>query len=172
MIATPVTTSESLDHLGIIPDGYQHEWRRATPQAPIVVPGSVFKWYHVHRDGDTIVAAVDVAARRLIIDEAGAWNLEYGLNFALLHQSVARAFLIVGVWRGHQELWQRMYEIDLVEGDTFRRIAVDGGFTPSACVWEMGVIHHERMAWHRYLFSQRTEADKQAWFGDLYAGAV
>ena len=43
---------------------------------------------------------------------------------------------------------------------------------PGGCVWELGVTCHERMAWHRYLFSERAAADKRAWLEDLYAGPV
>jgi hypothetical protein len=165
-------TSESLGHLGNLPESYRHEWRVATPLEPIVVPDGVFKWYHVHREGVGVDEHVDRTARELICDGAMTWNLEYGLNFALLHQSLERAFLIIGVWRGHQELWSRAYEISLADGDCFRRIEATEEFWPTACVWEMGVIQHERMAWHRYLFTEHTDADKLAWLDDCYAGMV
>ena len=36
----------------------------------------------------------------------------------------------------------------------------------------MGVNCHEREAWGRYLFSDRTDAAKRAWLEDVYAGRV
>lgn len=43
---------------------------------------------------------------------------------------------------------------------------------PAACVWEFGPVVHERMAWHRFLFSDRGDPDKRAWLADTYAGRV
>ena len=40
------------------------------------------------------------------------------------------------------------------------------------CVWELGVICHERMAWSRYLFSDGTDEAKGAWLEDEYQGRV
>jgi hypothetical protein len=164
----------SFDNLGNVPMSYEHEWRVAEPMELIVVPGAVFKWYHVHREGVPVPAELDAEARAVIARAAadGGWNLEYGLNFALLHQSTAQAFLIAGVWRGHQELWECVYVKELAPSGPFVKFTPEGQDWPNSCVWEMGVIHHERMAWHRYLFSGRTEADKRAWLADTYAGRV
>ena len=164
----------ALDELGNVPESYEHEWRFATPMAPLVVPGGVFKWYHAHREGVAVPGDLDADARAAITDavERDGWDLSYGLNFALLHLSTAHAFLIAGVWRGHQELWERIYVMDLEQPGPFVRLESGKHDDPLACVWELGVICHERMAWHRYLFSARTEADKHAWLSDSYTGEV
>lgn len=164
----------SLSDLGNIPAGYYHEWRVAEPREPLVLPGGVFKWYHVHREGSPVAPEMDAEARAVIAEAAasGAWGLEYGLNFALIHVSTAQAFLITGVWRGHQEMWERIYIKDLAQDGPFTRFISSVADEPAACVWELGVICHERMAWHRYLFSGRAEADKRAWLADTYTGRV
>ncbi len=171
---TANATARPLSKLGDVPATYQHEWRVATPQAPIVLPETIFKWYHVHREGIAVHDDMDAEARTVIADAmaAGAWDPSYGLNFALLHLSTAHAFLITGICRGHQELWARHYVKELATNGPFTRIAVTGQDTPLACVWELGVICHERMAWHRYLFSDRTDDAKRAWLEDVYAGLV
>lgn len=167
------TSIPSLEDLGNVSVEYAHEWRVAEPRAPLVLPDTVFKWYHVHRAGEEVPAAMDAEARSVIAAAAGgAWSPEYGLNFALLHLSTAEAFLIAGVWRGHQELWLRHYLKDLRSPELFMRIPMDGEDAPGACVWELGVICHERMAWHRYFFSERAETDKRAWLADVCAGRV
>jgi hypothetical protein len=132
----------------------------------------VFKWYHVRSDGDEISDATDAAARNVITDNASGWDLSYGLNIALLHQTRTLEILIVGIWRGHNELWTRIYIQNLATGGPFVRSVEDGEDAPAACVWELGVVCHERIAWHRYLFSERDEAAKRAWLGDVYAGTV
>jgi hypothetical protein len=168
---TPVSPAD-LSELGNVPESYRHEWRVVTPRDPLVLPGSLFKWYQVHREGVPVAADLDAEARAVI---AGAmaqtpWDPSYGLNFVVLHVSTTHAFLIAGVWRGHQELWERIYARELSTSGTFIRIPTDGEDTPAGCVWEMAAICHERTAWHRYLFSDRSPDAKHAWLADLYAG--
>jgi hypothetical protein len=175
--STAPTSALDLTALGNVPQTYRHEWRVSTPQSPIVIPGtpgSIFKWYHVHRDGVPVPEDLDALARKTITDAAtaGKWDLSYGLNIAQIHVSTTHAFLIPGVWRGHQELWQRPYWLDLAKGGPFTRVDITGEDAPAACVWELGVICHERMAWHRYLFSARDDMAKHAWLTDTYAGPV
>lgn len=102
----------------------------------------------------------------------GGWDPSYGLNFALLHVKTAYAVLIAGAWQGHQELWERVYAKDVAAGGPFTRVDMTGEDAPLRCDWELGVTCHERMAWHRYLFSGRMDADKRAWLGDMYEGRV
>lgn len=172
MAAAPATLA--LAKLGNLPQSYRHEWRVAAAQEPIILPQAIFKWYHVHRAGVPVLPALDAEAQRTLIDAAtnGAWTMEYGLNFAMLHVSTAHAFLISGVWRGHQEMWHRAYYKELATDGPFTRVDLNGEDAPILCVWEMGVTLHERMAWHRYLFSARTDADKRTWLADTYSGQV
>ncbi len=168
------TGALSLAAFGNVPASYQHEWRVATALDAIVLPQAIFKWYHVHRQGVPVPAALDAEARAVLIDaaQAGKWTPEYGLNFAMLHVSTAHAFLIAGVWRGHQEMWVRVYAKELAQDGPFVRVEPSPEDWAALCVWEMGVSCHERMAWQRYLFSARTETDKQAWLADTYTGRV
>ena len=117
---------------------------------------------------------LDNLARETVTEAAttGTWDLSYGLNIAQLHLSTTHAYLIPGVWRGHQELWQRPYWFDLSQSTAFTRLEMTGEDAPAACVWELGVIGHERMAWHHYLFTARDESAKHAWLTDTYAGPV
>lgn len=162
-----------LDDLGNLPDEYRHEWRVATPCEALVVPGGIFKWYQVHREGVAVPDVLDAEAREIFRElvESG-WDMSYGLNFAMIHYSTAHAFLIAGIWRNHQELWERLYVYDLATDGPFTVAEAGEHDAPAACVWELGVICHERMAWHRYLFTERSITDKQAWLDDTYSGAV
>lgn len=173
MVATHgVTISDSvLREFGNVPASYSHEWRVVTPQEPLVLSEAIFKWYHVHRQGVSIQPEIDAEARATIEQAlAGAWDGSYGLNFAILHLSTTAAYLLAGVWRGHQELWERVYARGLAPEDTFQRVDATGEDAPVGCVWEMAATCHERMAWHRFLFSERTEPDKRAWLDDVYTG--
>lgn len=171
---TTAPVALELQELGNVPVTYQHEWRVATPREPLVLPDAIFKWYHVHRAGGVVPDEMDGEARAVIADAlaGGVWDPSYGLNFAVLHLSTAQAFLIAGVWRGHQELWGRIYAKALAPNTPFTRIDTTGEDAPLGCVWELGAICHERLAWTRYLFSDRTAEAKRAWLEDVYAGQV
>jgi hypothetical protein len=158
--------------LGNVAGSYRHEWRVVTPAEPLILPQSIFKWYHVHRDGMPVPPAIDTEARAVVAEAlaATAWDPSYGLNIAILHVSTTGAYLLAGVWRGHNELWERVYACELTSGAVFERIDATGEDGPVGCVWELAVTCHERMAWHHYLFSERSEADKRAWLADVYAG--
>jgi len=168
----PAASIPALDHLGNVPATYRHEWKVATAVDTLVLPGRVFKWYHVHSVGVPVAPTLDAEARGVLLDAAqgGAWAPEYGLNFALLHVASTHAFLIAGVWRGHNELWERGYYKPVGSDDPFKRTELAGEDAPTMCVWELAVLCHERMAWHRYLFSAKTTADKHVWLADTYTG--
>ena len=172
-MAISTALEHSLASLGNVPSSYRHEWRVAKAYEPLVLPDAVFSWYQVHREGVPVSDALDAEARGVVTDAMAntSWDPSYGLNFSLLHVSTAGAFLIAGVWRGHQELWERIYAKDLATDSPFTRV-VAGEDGPVGCVWEMAVICHERMAWHRYLFTERSEVDKLAWLTDLYSGSA
>lgn len=171
---TSSIATASLSELGNLPPAYRHVWKVAEPLDPIVVPGAVFKWHHVHDQDSSVPAELDAEARAVIEAAAagGEWELSYGLNFALLHVTRTHAFLIAGVWRGHNEMWERIYYKDLAQSDGFLPTEPAGGATAACCVWEMGVIYHEHQSWRRFLFSGRAAADKQAWLADTYTGRV
>lgn len=172
-----VTTTEpisarQLAALGNVPRSYRHEWRVVSPAEPLVLPDAIFKWYHVHREGMPVDPELDAEARGVVATALSTtpWDPSYGLNIAILHVSTAGAYLLAGVWRGHQELWERVYARELTDGATFQRVDASGEDGPVGCVWELAATCHERMAWHRYLFSGREEADKRAWLADVYRG--
>lgn len=170
-----VTTERvSLSHLGRVPADYVHEWRVGEPLEPLVTPRAVFKWYQVRRDGVLVPPELEAEARALVTAAAAGddFDVSYGLNFVVLHQSTQHAFLLVCVWKGHQELWKRIAVKDFAAGTPLAWATWDPVDTPTACVWEMGPIFHERMVWHRYLFSERTDTDKQSWLTDTFTGTV
>lgn len=173
-MTTTASVETVLPTIGNVPPAYIHEWRVAEPGPPIIARGAVFKWYTMHRHGEPAPAALVAEARQLVASsvERGEQETGYGLNFAFLHASTTTAYLIVGVWKAHQEFWETLYVKDVASGGPFVRQAHVGQDAPTLCVWELGVVQHERMAWHRYLFSPRTDADKLAYLHDLHTGAV
>lgn len=112
-------------------------------------------------------------ARAWLADEAatGALGLGYGLGFVVLPASDPLSYLIVGVWRDHQELWETLYVRDPARGPGFERVQ-PGEDAPTLCVWELAPVWHEREAWVRYLRSARDAPAKRAYLADRLAGPV
>ncbi len=135
-MTTATSPEVALSHLGVVPASYVHEWREAEPEEPLVTPKAVFKWYHVRREGADVPAALDAEARTLVAEAVagGTFDVSYGLNFALLHLSTRNAFLIVGVWKGHQEMWERIAVMDVGTSSPLQWQAFDPVDMPAACV--------------------------------------
>lgn len=47
-----------------------------------------------------------------------------------------------------------------------------GAVRPTFCVWELGIVAHEALAWARYLASPRDAAALAAWRADIFFGTV
>lgn len=162
-----------LTAFGTIPDTYRHHDRRVIPAEPLVLPGAILKWYYLAPQDESVPPDLDEAARQQITTEASGGHIvpDYGLGFAILHASHPLAYLIVGVWRANQELWQTLYIADREAGTSF--VKADPGVTaPTLCVWELAPVWHERQAWIRYLRSARDEAAKRDYLADHLTGLV
>lgn len=98
-------------------------------------------------------------------------------GFVLLHRCGADFyFLLVSVWRGSNELWEAVW---YRHGDTPAFAPFDpaypdaaGAVRPTFCVWELGIVAHEALAWARYLASPRDAAALAAWRADIFFGTV
>jgi hypothetical protein len=160
-----------LTALGNVPAAYRHHERVVEPGKLLALPGAVLKWYGLHRADRPAPPAFIQAARDYLAREAVAGRLElgYGLGFAILHYSDPLAYLIVGAWRDHQELWETLFIRDLTRAGDFQ-YAVPGVSAPTLCVWELAPVWHEREAWTRYLYSSRDTAAKHAYLADQLRG--
>jgi hypothetical protein len=101
---------------------------------------------------DEVEAALRCAAVHLPQPPAAAGRS--GIAFVVLHRGAAALWLILGWW-GQDLLYQRVFRADL--GTTsFWPVPPDG---PSACVWELLVVGHERDAWVEHVLRRPDEPD-------------
>src|ERR1700754_796414 len=145
---------------------YVHGDKHVSP-GPILVAGPRrFKWYDISTLERPVPADVETKARSHVaqanLDEAS------DLGFVVLHRcGLDFYFLIACSWRGSNEIWETVYAID--RGDEgFRAWPRPEPHLPTFCVWEMGAVAHESLAWRRYLMSKRDDAAREAWFADRY----
>ncbi|MFF7653270.1 hypothetical protein ACFZCY_26180 [Streptomyces sp. NPDC007983] len=161
-----------LDGLGDIPADYEHVQKNIVPGDELAVPGGLFKWYDVHRDGQEVAKDVRDEAREYLRDEAaaGRLGLRGELGFILNHRAGDKYFVLVGVWRNNNEFWQTLYFKD---DAGFQPYPVpDGAPRPTQEVVELDATSHERRAWSRYLTSARDEAAKRAYIEDRCTGIL
>jgi hypothetical protein len=173
-MVTAIVDKIDLSGLGNVPPDYVHHDRVVSAGELLPIRGGVLKWYVVHRAGKPIAPAEIERARAFVVAEAeaGRFASDYGLGHAILHQSTEGTFLLVGGWRGVNELWETVSARPTNEPEGRFEQETGSRFHPVACVWEMTPIWHERNAWSRYLYSARDDAAKRAFLADTMSGTA
>lgn len=151
-----------------------HVAKVAVPQPSIMLRDAVLKWYDIARHDAAVPLALRALARRCLRDatRSGTLEVDDGLGFVILHRCEDDFhFLLVSTWRNENELWESVWakrRHDVL----FQPWPREGTHLPTFCVWELGVVAHEREAWAGYLRSNRDDAARRAYLRDSYAGAV
>lgn len=163
-----------LDALGNVPASYRHHRRLVTPGESLAIPGVLLKWYELRRHEVEMPHDLAESARATVRREleAGRIDTGYGLGFVVIHDCNPITYLIVGIWKSHNELWESIYLHDREGSARFEPFPRTGRDMPLACIWELAPIWHERGAWVRYLESARDEPAKRAFLADMLSGSV
>ena len=163
----------ALEHAGVGP-GYVHHAKLARPGPSVLLGGTVLKWYDVAPEDEPVRLAVRALARRALQDgvHSGEIPIEGDTGFVILHRcGESFHFLLVSTWRNDNELWETVWAKD-ADGDSFGPWDTSTGHRPTFCVWELGVVAHERDAWSRYLESGRDDDAHREYLRDCYIGSV
>ena len=155
--------------------GYRHAPKLARPAASIALGDAVLKWYDIAPEQDPVPDHLRELARRELADGARFGELELGdaLGFVILHRcGDGFHFLLVCTWRNDNELWETVWAKDRDADPEFHPWPLDGPHRPTFCVWELGVVAHERDAWARFLRSPRDRDARLDYLRDTFAGAV
>lgn len=159
--------------LGNVAADYEHVTKQVRPAGGLAVPGAYLKWYDVLPTDAVIPGDTRDQARDYLRGEASAGRLQVRdeLGFVILHRCGADTyFLIVCTWRNTNEMWETLY---VRSGDAaFGPVGAEGGHRPVQCVWELAATSHERVAWSRYLRSERDEQAKRAYLADVFTGSA
>ena len=159
--------STAYDHL--------HDAKIATPQPSIMLGDTVLKWYDIARPETPVPIAIRALARRCLRDavKLGALSVEDELGFVLLHRCEDDFyFLLVSTWRNENELWESVWAKDGPGAVFFCPWISEETHRPTFCVWELGAVAHERVAWTSFLRSARDDAARRAYLRDCYDGVV
>ncbi len=159
---------------GVRPD-YRHDPKVARTGQSIALGDTLLKWYEIASGDMPIEPDVSDLARLGLADAARLGELRLGgtLGFVILHRcSEDFCFLLVCTWQNENELWETVWAKDGAADPEFHPWPLDGSHRPTFCVWELGVVAHERESWSRFLCSSRNRDARLDYLRDTFAGLV
>ena len=147
----------------IVSSGYRHVEKSAFPTG---VTGAL-KWYDLREVGREIPDAVreDAAAR------VAALTRPDDVGFVILHACGPDVtLLLVNRWRNDNELWEAVFA---QRGDEpFGAVGDADPTRATFCVWELGIVEAERLAWARLLRGAHDQAALDAYLATTFQGVV
>ena len=158
-----------------VESGYRHDTKMATPQPSIMLGDAILKWYDIAPADSPVPLAIRALARRCLRDgvKTGTLDVDAGLGFVILHRcGESFYFLLVSTWRNENELWETVWAKPDDGEVFFHPWALEGAHRPTFCVWELGAVAHERLAWTSFLRSPRDDAARRAYLRDCFEGTV
>jgi hypothetical protein len=103
---------------------------------------------------DNTEVAAAVRSAHSLLPQPARTEKRPGDAFLIVHRGAEALWAIVGSWE-RDVLYQRLLRAD--PGTvTFRRVPPDG---PTACVWELLAIDHERRAWVAHVLERPADPD-------------
>jgi hypothetical protein len=154
---------------------YEHHPKAARAGQSVSLGNALLKWYEIAPEGEPVPASVSDLARLGLADAARLGELRLGgeLGFVILHRcGAAFYFLLVSTWQNDNELWETVWAKDGRDDPEFHPWPLDGSHRPTYCVWELGVVAYERLAWSRFLRSARDRDARLEYLRDTYEGVV
>jgi len=158
-------TSETTPNIGNLPKDYKHEPRRVNNVELIVTPSLILKKYTMNKENElfyceTLVETSDFISGQVAIGKIKPLS---GLGFVIL----SHGMINVARWDDKCPIVLKnqvyKYEKGHPSFATLQDIREAGSF----CVWELGIVNHERKAWKRFLSSQGTNEDKEKYLDDI-----
>jgi hypothetical protein len=167
--------SVALDPSGRVGRDYRHAPKLARPATSLALGDAMLKWYDVAPAATPVPHGIRELGYEALCrgSRDGEIELSGDLGFVILHRCGEDFyFLLVSTWRNDNELWETVWAKNGDGHATFEPWPVEGTHRPTFCVWELGVVCHERLAWGRYLSSRRDALARTAYLLDAYDGAV
>jgi len=173
-----------LEKIGKI-ENYVHEPRSVASISLLVTDPLILKLYSMSKTktpeklGDDYVSpyAEDAhsirnkCARKFLKDEILTEKIEplTGMGFAIISDDM----LDVAVWDNENPivLKNRIYTYQLKASGLETELQ-DINKIGAFCVWELGIVNHERNAWMNYLQSGKTVNDKQVYLENVIEGEL
>ncbi len=158
----------------IIPEGYIYYKKKITPGDLLNVPGASLKWYELYPQQTGITQKQKLEARAFLEAEVktGRLKLEGDLGFVILHSTGDYLLLLLTTWRNTNEMWESIYLKNINHPESYSLLKFQNDHKGTYCVWELGIVWHERNAWVRFIESARDSAAKEAYLLDRFSGMI
>ena len=166
---------QDLSGLGnVVPEGYSYYNKKVTPGLLFNLPGACLKWYHLYPAEKEISRKQTLEAKAFLEAEVktGRLVLNGELGFIILHRAGDYILLLVNTWRHTNEMWESTYMKNITQPESFIPIKSENDHKGTYCVWELGIVWHERNSWVRFIESGRDEKAKIAYLNDLFSGMI
>ena len=161
--------------LRYVDQGYRHQPKRVSPKAELTLGRAALKWYNLAPEVELVPEAIERLARAFLSAQSiqKEVGVEPEIGFVILHRcGQAFYFLLLCTWRGSNELWETVFYKENDAMKDFGVFTFQGAHRGTFCVWELGAVLHEKEAWLRFLKSERTVQDRQAYLDSRFEGAV
>lgn len=165
--------------IAAVPENYRHYPKQAVFRQWIDAGDVLLKFYHLEKAGEPVPAELSASASDLLHKQIADGHFEAGDHgFVILHRCGADFhFLLVSIWRGANECWEAVW---YHQGDMAVFAPFDPAYPPAEggpprptfCVWELGIVAHEALAWSRLLASERSDDHIASWRNDIFEGEV
>jgi hypothetical protein len=147
----------------IVTPGYRHVEKTAVPTGVV----GALKWYDLREEGRDIPTAVRDDARARVEDLVDAGDV----GFVILHACGSDVtLLLVNRWRNDNELWEAVFAQR--GDDPFAPVGDADPTRATFCVWELGIVEAERLAWADLLRGDRDQAALDAYLATTFRGVV
>jgi len=158
------------DYGNVVPEGYRYSKKLVMPRESLCLPNAYFKWYDIYPpNGEMTPWQID-EARDFVAAEAQRLQFAQELGFVLLHRAGQFLLLMIMTWRNTNEIWESVYAQDTTLGGGYHLQEYEQTHRGTFCVWELAPVWHERLAWARFLSSNRDLLAKLAYVNDRFSG--
>jgi hypothetical protein len=69
-------------------------------------------------------------------------------------------------------MWESIFVKNVVHPESYSALKFENDHKGTYCVWELGIVWHERNAWVRFIESDRNSAAKEAYLLDRLSGMI
>ena len=164
----------ALEQFGnVVPEGYRYYKKIVTARDDLSLPRAYLKWYDLYPADAEITPEQAAECRAFVAEQVERLKFEGDLGFVILHRAGNYLLLLLTTWRNTNEMWESVYVKDVTQADSlYTSMNFDNEHRGTYCVWELGIVWHERHAWVPFLSSERDNEAKQAYINDRFSGRV
>ena len=148
--------------------------KKIEPGSQLNLSTASFKWYNLYPHDSYITSEQVSETKEFIEDEvkSGKLKFENELGFVILHRAGNNLLLLITSWRNTNEIWETIYFKEAVKEEVYKPMKFKTDHKGTYCVWELGIVWHERNAWVKFINSKRNNESKLNYMSDLFSGEI